>query len=264
MIEYQLKDEDGNTFDLNGSSVTVALKNSVTQGEDSFDYDNKIIDRSYLDGSVVIGSKRLIARKYVMQITHVNNDSSAYRAIINELLYWLSKTVYIVDVTNSLELSVVISEINISYDEGALKLSSDDSFSFIALTPYWSDIAYNELTGTALATTIKTVPISNSGFLKAFPVITLTATVATSDVQIYIDGLNAGIQIQDNLFGTVGYLSMVIDCETGLVTLGELNINNSIAQGTGFFYISPGSDQINILSNQQITYSIKWKKRYFV
>ena len=264
MIEYQLKDADGNTFDVNGASVTMALKGSFSQGEDSFEFDNRIIEKSFLPGSSLIGEKRLKAKGFTLSFSYANPDSALFRAQLNTILLWIAKTVYVVDVTNDMQIEVTADTASLGYDRGSLKLSSENSVEFTSLTPYWEALTEESETGTVLADTITEIAVSNAGFLNAYPVITLVATIATPDVQIYITGDNTGIQIQDSSFGTAGNLTMVIDCKEGLVSINDDDRNVSIVSGTGFFPIPIGSDTINILSDEEITYTIEWFERYYI
>ena len=264
MIEYQLKDKDGNTFDINGDSVSLALKGSFTQTEDSFSFDNRIIERSFLPGSSLIGEKRLQQKSFTLSFSSANNDTSVYRSELNEILMWIAKTVYIVDVSNDMQIKVTADNMGLGYDRGSLKKSSDNTIDFTALTPYWEALTADSETGTALSATIKEVAVSNGGFLEAYPIITLVASVATSDVQIYINSDNTGIQIQDSSFGTTGNLTMIIDCVKGLVSINDDDRNVSIVSGTGFFPIPIGDDTINILSDAEITYTIEWNERYYI
>jgi hypothetical protein len=264
MIEYLLKDADGDTFSVNGDLVTTPLASSFSQGSDNFTYDNRIVERSFLPGSALIGDKRLMARQFTMMLNSANPIDATFRADVNELIYWLNKTVAIVDNEHNIEIGVTIDSIDIDYSPGSTKLASDNTFTFTALTPYWSSLTSSQATATAAADTIEEIDVDNTGYLPAYPVITLTATVATDDVQIYISGSNTGIQIQDSLFGTTGNLTMVVDCKQGLVSINDLDRNASIVPGTGFFEIPVGEDVINVLSNEAIGVIINWEQRYFI
>lgn len=173
MIEYALKDENDNTYSLNGTLVSSALKNSISQGADIFEYDNKIVERSFLYGSDLIGDKRLMAREFTLFLSRAEEAESDYRQYANEILQWLDKTKYLVDVTNSLQIEITVNTSEISYDPGSLKHSSEDHFSFTALKPYWTALTADTLTGTVDADTIEEIAISNSGYLKTAPIITL-------------------------------------------------------------------------------------------
>lgn len=165
---------------------------------------------------------------------------------------------------NDRQIEIVIEDADITYDPGSLKKSSDDNFNLLALNPYWEDVDSDSISDTAIADTIKSQSVFNEGYLKAYPIITLVATIATPDVLITLDSDGSGIQIQDSAFGTAGNLTMIIDCETGVVSINDLNRNVNIVEGTGFFGIPVGEDNIDILSDETITYTIEWRKRYFI
>ena len=129
MLEYELKDADDNTYSLNGTLVTTPLKKSWTQGADSFEYDNKIVERSFLPGSALIGEKRLRAREFTLFFNLADNTSTDFQSTLNTILMWANKTKYLVDVDNDMEINITVQDIHIEYDNGSIKHSSNNSFS---------------------------------------------------------------------------------------------------------------------------------------
>ncbi len=264
MIEYQLKDKDNNVFSLNGDSVTLALKGAMTQGSDSFSFDNKIVDKSFLAGSKLIGESRIEDRRITLVFPNTNPAMGTFRSDVNEILRQVRKTKYIVDATNGMQIEVVPINMEVPYDAGSLKLFAEMEFRFTALSPYWEDLVSEEITGTTQASVIKEEPYNNEGFIETFPVITLVATVATSEVEVYLVSNNIGIEVLDSAFGTAGNLTMIIDCREGLVSINDNNRNVKISSGTGFFELPVGADTIRLLTNQAISYTIEWHKRCFI
>ena len=57
---------------------------------------------------------------------------------------------------------------------------------------------------------------------------------------------------------------MIIDCETGLVSINDLDRNVSIVAGTGFFDLPVGADVVNVLSSETIDVDISWKERSYI
>lgn len=265
MIEYQLKDADGNTYDLNGSAVTVELKKTWRQGGDSFGYDNKIVERSFLPGSVLIGEPRIMSRLFTLSVDKTAADSSDWRDELNELLSFITKTRAIVDVTNDMEISVVPSSISVDSDRGSEKLFSENTFEFVALTPYWQGLTAVSYSGTIPADTLTGVAVTNGGFFTTGPVITFDTTAAVNSVQLYVESSQEGIQVDDVIFGTAGNLEMVIDNVAGLVSIGELNRNASVAEGTGFFLIPEGAQTIQVLvADEDVDYVISFFERFYI
>lgn len=263
MIEYQLKDADGNTYDLNGDTVTVELKGSWTHGADSFEKDNRIVESSFLPGAQLIGEPRLMSRSLTLTVERASK--TAWRDEMNELLQWINKARWLVDVTNEMELAVVVRVSTLEYDRGALKRSSSNTFEFSVLSPCWRGTTAKSYTGTVLADTLTDVAINNEGFLDTAPVITLETTAAVDSLQVFLKGTEVGIQVDDALFGTAGNLTMVIDCETGLVSIGDVNRNASVAEGTGFFMIPPGSDDLRMLfADEDVDYTVEFRERFYV
>lgn len=265
MIEYQLKDADENLFSLNGAAVTNALKNTWTQGSEDFSFDNKIIEKTYLPGSTKVGASRLMSRKFMLTAEKTNPDSAILRDEMNELFEFAARTKYLVDVTNDMQIEIVIDDISTDYEKGSLKKYASIDFKFEALTPYWEALTETTIAGTALADTIAQVSINNAGFLPSSPLIILTTTAAVPEVQMYLDSSQVGIGIEDSLFGTAGNLTMRVNCVSGEITIGTINRNASIQDGTGFFDFAVGSDTLNILpADTDVAYSISFFKRYFV
>lgn len=265
MIEYQLKDGDGNLFPLNGATVTREFKDTWTQGDDEYSFDNKILERSNLPGSVLVGNPRIEGRGISLSVKAASSDSQVFRGEVNQLLEFVARTRYLVDVTNDMQIAVIVSDASVSYESGSLKLMATNQLEFVALNPYWESLTPDEVTGTALADTIKQVAIDNQGYLTSPPVITLVAVGVINSIQFTIVSNNIGIQIDDVLFGTTGNLTMAVNCETGEVSVGAINRNASIVESTGFFDLPIGADTLNILAaDEDVGYTITFKKRYFV
>lgn len=265
MIEYELKDAAGNTFPLNGATVTTPLKNTWSQGGDSFSFDNKIIEKTYLPGSTFVGESRLMGRELTLTVEKTNPDAGLFRDEVNTLLDFVSRTKFIVDVTNDMEIEVVVGDVSADYASGSLKHYAGLSFSFSALTPYWQALTATVVTGTALTDTILQVLVDNQGFLPSPGLITLTTTAAVISLQLFLTASSVGIQIDDSIFGTAGNLTMIVDNILGEVTIGALNRNDSIIEGTGFFDFIVGSNTLNILAaDQDVDFTIEFYKRYFV
>lgn len=265
-IEYRLRDADDNIFNLNTSAVTVQLKETTTQLDDAFQFENSIVPKSYLPGSVLVGANRLMQRTFTLTMERTNPVSATYRSELNSLLSFVEKTVYIEDITNNMRLKVVIDLATILYGQGGLKHMSMDTFNFVALNPYWEDLTEDELTGTITADTIEEIAVNNQGFLPTPPTIVLTTTAAVNSVQCFLLSNNYGLQVDDALFGTSGNLTMTIDCEAGTVIVGTTNdYNRNIIDGTSFFHLIVGTDTLNILcADEDVSYTITFRKRYYL
>lgn len=266
MIEYRLRDADNNIYNLNTSAVTVQLKESTTQLDDSFIFENSIVPKSYLPGSVLVGQNRLQEREFTMTIDHTNPSSSTFRTELNSLLSFVEKTVYIEDITNDMRLKVVIDTASILYGEGGLKLMAMNTLNFIALNPYWEALTEDELTGTLSADTIEEIAINNTGYFPTPATIQLTTTSAVNSVQLFLSSNNYGLQIDDALFGTAGNLVMTINNEDGTIIVGTTyDYNRQIIDGTSYFHFIIGADTLNILcADEDVDYVITFRNRYFL
>lgn len=265
MIEYELKDEDGNTYSLNGDAVTRQFKDTWTQDSDRFSYENKLLRRSYLPGSILVGNPRIEGRSISLAVNAASSDPQVFRDEVNELLEFAARARYLVDVTNDMQLSVVVSNTGIDYAKGSLKLMSVNEIEFTALTPYWEALTADQETGTALADSIEEISINNEGFLPSPIIVTLITSAAVNSVQMYHVDKGVGVQVDDDIFGTTGNLTMIIDGDIGEVSIGPLNRNASIVEGTGFFEVPPGASTVNLLpADEDVSYTVKYFKRYFI
>ena len=265
MIIYALEDKDGNQYDLNSDSVTTQLKKTWRQGNDNFDYTSKVADRSFLDGAVLIGDTRLKKRKISMMVNVVSDNDSEFRNIINELFAFVSSTVKIIDVTNDMYLSVVPDGTAIKYDAGNEKRFGEVSLNFTVLNPYWVKNTSTDYTGTIIGDTLTNINIINDGYFQTPTVITLTAAGPVPSLQLFLSDTHEGIQIDDPAFGTPGNEVMIIDNIEGTVTIGPLNRNGFIADGTGFFQIQKGVNILNMLfADNNVDYHISFNGRVFI
>ena len=265
MIEYALKDIDDNEFNLNDNVVfgTVAL-NSLTSDVDPFVWENKIVEKSSLPGSVKLGKSRLQSRTLTFHYTRaVGSDSDAFREDENTLLMWLDKAVYLLDKTNLLQIPISAETHDILYDLGGHKISGGGTFTVFLLDPFWEAVtAQTDVTVVPAAQT--DIALDNDGFLKAPPVFTLVATAATNSVQLSVVETNEGLEILDSVFGTTGFTQMDIDCNAGTVLIGDLDRRNQITAGTGFFQFPVGSFTLRVTPAVQITVTTDWKERYYL
>ncbi|MHA1302133.1 MAG: phage distal tail protein [Candidatus Heimdallarchaeaceae archaeon] len=263
MIEYALQDIDENEYELSGSSITEPAKSSVTFPSDRFRFDSKIVENSALPGAVKLGVTRLKSSNTRLQLIRSFPLDTDYRAAENEFIKWLEKAVYLIDKTNDRRTLINIEDINIKYDKGAHKLSSDISASLRLITPYWEDVT-QQSQDEPLSVTVNEIAITNNGFLPVCPIFTFTASVAVSQIEAFIDETRTGIKINDSIFGTSTYLTMILDCEKGTLKIGDLNRIASIADGTGFFNFPVGSSTLKIVPNAACDVNIKWRERDYV
>lgn len=267
MILYALEDADGNLFNLNDSAIDQPARGSFTFLTENFLFDNKIIANSSLPGGILIGKPRLDLASRAFKYTRAHQTAAEFMEAENELLSWLQRTIAIRDVSNNRRLYVAISDINIEYEPGGLKLSADHTISFTALKPFWENITSASVSDT-LSIGSNTISFSNDGSLEAYPYIIITTAVAVDDVEIYVDSNKHGIIIQDTTFGTSSFYNMYIDCAEGTILIynGSIytDISKSIIGGTGYFAMPVGADDFKVIVSAACSINISWKERNYV
>ena len=265
MIQYALKDADGNTFNMStDTGFDVVARNSLTSSVDNFAWDVRVAERSALEGDVKLGESRIRSREITFDYTRaVGEDSAAYIEDENTLLLWLNKTELLVDVTNNREIKCTVLSFESAYDDGGHKISGSGSFSLLLLNPFWEDISPQNITQTILV--IETdIPVTNNGFLDVPFIITITATSACPFFQLSCVETNEGIEVADDIFGTAAFEEMVINMEEGTIVINDLDRRNKITPGTGFFRFPVGSSTLRVDTVTQFDIDVNWYERSFI
>lgn len=265
MIEYALRDADANELYLNEEDVTVQpQQGSVSFQNETLENDNRVVENTFLPGSVKLGLTRLRAREIEIRFVRAyGEDASAFRTAENSFIEFLQKTVALVDKTNDLVVPIAIADYNISYESGGHKLHSENTITVQKLDPFWKADTPDNLNGSFSSGT-NNIAVNNQGNLVSPPIITLTATSVLSSLQVFVDETQEGIQIDDVLFGSVGFTTLVIDCENGDVLLSGIDRTSSILPSTGYFDLPIGASTLKIIANAGGTYDIDFNKRYYV
>ena len=264
MIEYALKDIDGNLFNLNDTAIIEPTKSGLSLSNDIFTFENRIVENSSLHGAVKLGKTRIKSREITIKFSRaLSEDYSIFKTAENALLTFLLKTVYLVDITNSLQVPVAITKYPIEYDKGSYQQSSDNEITLVLLKPFWENTTKDTESDT-LSIDINTLVINNGGALAVPALITFTASVAVTQIQMYIDDTKEGLQINDPLFGTVGYQTLIIDCKEGTIKIGELDRTSVILVGTGYFQFPVGSSDFMIVLTAVCNITVDWYERFYL
>lgn len=264
MIEYSLENSNGDRYQLNDSSVIGTERESMSLGSDNFAYDKKIEPKSGQAGSVALGESRVKEREITIFFVRAYQDYQDFRTKANELLAFLRDVIYVVDETNNRKISVASIAYDIPYETGSYQHVSDDSITFVALNPFWEDTTIKTVTQSLIGGDINDVPLMVSGALEVQPTITLTATLATATLQMYISETKQGLEWNDSIYGTSGFEEVVIDNQQGTLTIGTLDRTQNIATGTGFFEIPVGTSTLKVIPAENVDISISWFERYYV
>jgi hypothetical protein len=263
MIEYAFEDADGNQYAINGSGIGTIAKNTLRQGEDAFSWENKVIENSFLPGEKKLGTTRLMGRSVGFVLERTGTTEAEFRDELNALIRAFETCKYLVDKTNGQRMEVAPLDFSSTPSTGTEHRFTSDAFSLRMLSP-WESTTESTASQALTALTFNDISINNEGFLDAYPVLTFTATVTVDDIQILIPENTGSFQIQDPLFGTVGFQSLVIDCLEGTTQLGNTDRANFVVPGTGFIQFPSGASTLRIFPSAACSVSVTWRNRFYV
>jgi phage-related protein len=266
MIEYALRDDGGNEFNLNGSTSTLITlaKNSLTPGESNIERDVNIIQRSYKDGAVAPGVPRTKSKELAINLSIATDTVNTFRTNINLLEFWCRKTEKLIDKTNSRSAEVKYKGLSIRYDAGSYLKSANVTITFEHLNPYWFTNSYTTASDSGADISLE---YNNNGYVESPPIITIVAEEACENITIIEETTRRGIAIADLTFGVSAlYKTYTIDCETGEAKLSGVtgNRNNRIQAGTGFFDLPVGNGSISIQTPVSVSASMQFRKGYLL
>lgn len=260
MIEYALRDADGNDYSLNGAGRPSPAAASLTFVSEQFEFDNKIVEKSGLPGSVKLGETRTMSRNIEIEYSTTGSDMVAE---LNGMLRALRDAVYLLDVTNSRRVPIAVRGVITDYDPGSHKKSADVRATIEMLDPFWEALTASQESASLLID-INSVNIQNDGYAATPPRLVFTATSAVSTIEMYINETKQGLKIEDPIFGTLGYEEMVVDCATGQVTIGSLDRSPYIGPGTGFFDLPEGMAELRIVPTAECDVVVSWRERVYI
>lgn len=241
--------------------VSEHVAESFKRIDDDMEIEVDLLERSNMAGAVSSGIQRDASKQIEFRFDINFAAETNWRETLNKLLQRFRACIMLRDYVNSYETEVKLSNINIQWDEGGYNLGAVVSITYAQLEPYWQDIDYQSIQDSSL--TSQTFTINNNGYIETPAIITLVAIETCTKVLVKLEENDRGIYIQDNLFGTLGLTTLVIDNQDGTIELGELNRNANIRQGTGFFNLQPGINHLTIETDGAVQTLIEWKRRYY-
>lgn len=264
MIEYALKDINDNEYILNDAAIIEPTKGSLSFESEKFIFENKIVENSALHGAIKLGKTRIESREIGLHFTRALGETVInFRTAENALLEAIFAAVFLVDKTHNMQIPIAILNYSLDYDKGAHKLSSDNEILIQLLKPFWEETGVSN-ESVDLSIDLNEIPINNQGSLTVPSILTFTTEVPVTQIQIYVDETKEGIQIDDALFGEVGYLTIIIDCKKGTIVMGSLDRINSVLAGTGFFKFPIGEFTLMIIPTGACHVEIDWYERFYL
>ncbi len=209
-------------------------------------------------GGFVTGDRKYSARKSslignIHALKGIANDTAfinQYKAII-EILDDRFNPYFLVDTDNDRRIEFEFDRFTPRTDQGLEKILSEFRLDLIFPEATWEDIDTTEVTSPSggTATGEKLNP-SNTGQLETYPVITVTALTTNSGFTLFNNTTEDLITVGSNNF--VLGVTMEIDGINGEIflddTISRTEISSSIVDGTGFFSLARGINEIEYVS----------------
>lgn len=251
---FSMIDADNNEYSFDDRAFTIMKR--------GLEVELDIIEKSFNPGADFPGIQRdqSSTLEFIYDFNKaVEND---FRSSLNELIRQARKTVLIRDNINKLETEALLESVEINYDKGGFNLGSQDTFTFKQLIPYWRDIDYINVSESSITSGM--LVIVNNGYIETPPIITITALEAISKFAIRINETGEGILINDLEFGLAGLDIYIIDNKAGFAELDQINRNQKIKDGTGFFDLRVGTNTILLELSGAAEVEFSYKRRYYL
>lgn len=272
-MTYSLLLSDGSSFSLNGDGVQFVLKNSMTLTEMSLQKSSNIIERSYGDGSVKIGSSRLAASVLTLIGTMVFQDDADARITLNNLLSALNEAEYLVDETSGLRTPVDLSSPVITWEDGSYLRNGELSVELTQLVPYWEASEPIVVDQSVEAGVPIDVDVANIGYADVPFSVSVTVADQVSAVEyVEIQNIAEGhdITIESESFGLEEYTQLIVDTGEGTAYLLNeeagtfIDAQGAFPSGSGYFNLLRGVNTLALRCAVDATFSFSYRPRYFV
>lgn len=251
---FSMIDADNNEYEFDDRAFKILNR--------GLEIELDIIEKSFNPGADFPGIQRDQSSSLEFIYDFNKSTESNFRASLNELIRQARKTLIIRDNVNETETEAILESTEIAYDPGGFNLGSQETFTFKQLTPYWRDIEYIPVSESDITSGL--ITIINNGYIETPPIITITAREAISKFAIRINETKEGILINDLEFGVAGLNTYIIDNKAGFAELNQINRNQKIKSGTGFFDLQVGINTILLELSGAAEVEFQYKRRYYL
>jgi hypothetical protein len=250
ILRYRLVDVNNNTYDLSPTDYF-----SIERNDDKSTTEIKLVERSNQAGAQLSGEPRDKSKEISFSFNYCNQDEIAFRAFINNLLFWFKKTVKIQDVINSIETDIIFSDPTLKYDSGTVNHIVEGSMKCKQTIPYWRDISLTSHTIIPDSNAYE-YTINNIGWVETPSYIQITINSSGTnipDFTIRIKSTTFGINVQDSQFGINNLDIYQIDNDAGECKIWDgvltpVDRTDKIYAGTGFFNLQIGSQILQFIN----------------
>lgn len=258
MIQWRLDDDSlYSDFDFvdKGDSNTFHLEIG------DYDIDAKIIDNSLMDGSQEVSNRRVESPKPTMTADISYENTTDFRTFVNSLLAAFYRSIYIEDTEDDTRIKVVPTRARVSYEKGARNHYGKIDLRWNAINAAVESRTQSTDTQNTTASVQLNYNI-DAGDKQNTVVMELDAAAACNSITIVNVTNGETLIIQDPLFGTTAD-TLIIDNTEGTLMLGAIDRKEYIVDGTSFFRLEPGTNELQITTAAACNVETRWYKRYW-
>lgn len=267
MIELVSIDEHGTETALTG--VSVPLNKSLSFELSKVDNDTPIVDRSFGDGSVVVGNKRYKKRTLSVSAALSFTQDSDARTYLNSLLKTVEASYYIEDKTNNIRARVVLDSTRVRWTEGCYLRHGSVDIDYVMLDPFWLNTTTTPISQSLIANVPLAFNVVNTGSVPAsFRIVVEVATQSTPVALFELTTAEDELSLSPTQFGLVGFEELIIDTESGIAQSGGGTVSadeqGTFADGSGYFRFPVGTTAVSMKCSVDATVTIALQERVFI
>lgn len=265
-MKLEIRNAAGDIFDLPKDNVAGEVLFYPKPSFGPITYRASVKDRAGRDGGKAMGDRKSSSRSGTIKIEAVAETDADYLDALNALAGFLRAEdgpFYLVDTDAArrfaFELDAISDE---TTADGTTRRVGKVTISLTWLDAYWEDLTpttTNSPTG-GLAN-LETMAVVNAGDFQAFPIFRITCLSANDDFVIRnVTNSQAFALASSSFLPGVEY---VVDSRDGSVTLADVEASATLADGSGFISLDPGTNSIRFESaGGDVEIEVEHRSRY--
>lgn len=270
MIEYSLLLSDGTSYQINSSASTASIRKAIVLSGGSTSRKSLIVERTYGDGSIKVGSDRGESARISVSIPFAFADDTTFDAYLNALASALARAEYLVNETASTRTPISFETLSVEFDEGCYKRSGEATVSLVQLVPYWEDETATTVSESLTSYGTATFSVNNTGVAPALW--NLEVTNAEQDhetlFELSIDTGNGATSFSGLSMVGASYPTVEVSLDGGTARAissdeeTEVDLMPLLVSGSGLEAIPVGSQTVTVYMTFTGTVSLSYRKRY--
>jgi hypothetical protein len=252
IYSLQLTDDNGNIYYFDDCFFI---------DEDAIDARSALVDRAYANGGIETADGMSSGRKITINGKLARDDQDDFETAMRQLVVACRKGGLLSIANDTVSRSIDVRNAKIKSEWIRYPLARDIQIDFIAAFPYWQDTTYTDDTEVVAGDDTLTVDASDSDHIM-MPIITIDADQAADVTAIRIKNLDDGgvvFEYQNPLF-VVGS-QLIIDSETGYITMNGNDAREFIIEGSAFLRLQPMENNLEY-EGSACTITVSFRRLY--